>query len=437
MWSLLCLAIASAANMKMLIENRWERRQEWTNPKAPAKIYGVNLGGWLLLEPWITPSLFEQFPDPGAPVDEYTFCQKLGKEEASRQLTEHWDTFYSFDDLQALRDAGINTLRIPVGYWILGNIAPDEPWVTGQMPYLNRLIGWAKSLGIWVVIDLHGAPGSQNGFDNSGRMGAVHWPDQIGGKYPNVNRTLDIIEGLARVFNTNDPQYDNVLGLEMLNEPRWDVDLGLIKQFYYDAYGRYRTYGNGDFHIHDAFRLTVWDGYMPPPNWQDVYLDTHIYHCFTCDLLNQNPTQHNQIACSDGANNIRPRTLWTVVGEWSLAQTDCADYLNGFVRPSQSRWAGQIQGCTKRSCAGVNDYTQFTAEDRAILRNFAYYQKDAYAASRGWFFWTAKTEKNRAPQWDYILGWKQGWIPHTSDMTVVCPQQWRQPSNVTAIGQHR
>lgn len=428
MWRLLvCLSLAGAAKVSELIDKQWTRRGEWTNPKAPDKIYGVNLGGWLLLEPWITPSLFEQFPtSPAPPVDEWTFIQRLGKTEATRQLTQHWATWYTFADMQALRDAGINTLRIPVGYWILGNITPDEPWITGQMQYLDQLLGWAKSLGLFAIIDLHGGPGSQNGFDNSGRAGPVNWPTK-----DNVARTLDVIRSLAEVFLTGNPNYDHVLGLEALNEPRWDIDLNLIKQFYYDGYGIVRSISKtADFHIHDAFRLFNWDGFMPYPNWEGVYLDTHIYHCFTCDILNKTPLQHNQIACSDGVNNIKPRTLWTVVGEWSLAMTDCADYLNGFVRPSQSRWAGQLQGCPARSCAGQNDYTKFTAQDRQNLLNFAFYQKDAYAMSRGWFFWTAKAE--RSPQWDYILGWRQGWIPHTGNNTVVCPAKWSH-SNDTAI----
>jgi len=270
------------------------------------------------------------------------------------------------------------------------------------------------------VIDLHGGPGSQNGFDNSGRFGPVNWPTTA-----NIRRTLDVIDSLAQIFNSNNTDYDHVLGLEVLNEPRWDIDINLLKQFYYDAYGTFHLYSpKGDFHFHDAFRLFSWDNFMPPPGWQNVYLDTHIYHCFTCDILNKNPTQHNQIACADGFNNIKPRILWTVVGEWSLAMTDCADYLNGFVRPSQSRWAGQLQGCKPaRSCANQNDWTKFTPQDRQTLLRFAFYQKDAYAMNRGWFFWTAKTE--RSPQWDYLLGWQQGWIPHTGNHSLTCPTEWK------------
>ena len=72
--------------------------------------------------------------------------------------------------MQALKDGGINTVRIPVGYWMTGNILPNEPWVTGSQFYLDRLLGWCKEVGLFAVIDLHCGPGSQNGFDNSGQM---------------------------------------------------------------------------------------------------------------------------------------------------------------------------------------------------------------------------------------------------------------------------
>jgi glucan 1,3-beta-glucosidase len=56
------------------------------------QVRGVNLGGWMVLEPWITPSLFYQFLGKGEgeiAMDSYTFCEVLGAEEANRQLRRH------------------------------------------------------------------------------------------------------------------------------------------------------------------------------------------------------------------------------------------------------------------------------------------------------------------------------------------------------------
>ena len=91
----------------------------------------------------------------------------------------HWDEFYSKDDLQTLAEAGITHLRIPVGYWIF-DVVEKEPFPepakndeSKQRYYLRRLIKWADQLKLKVLVDLHAAPGSQNGFDNSGRMGLI------------------------------------------------------------------------------------------------------------------------------------------------------------------------------------------------------------------------------------------------------------------------
>ena len=65
---------------------------------------GAALGGWLVLEPWITPSLFYQFLGANerygdeAPskvgMDSSSFCTALGDEEANKQLRRHWKTWY-------------------------------------------------------------------------------------------------------------------------------------------------------------------------------------------------------------------------------------------------------------------------------------------------------------------------------------------------------
>lgn len=60
------------------------------------QIRGVNLGGWMVLEPWITPSMFYQFLGKGeneTAFDTYTFCEVLGVKEANKQLRRHWDTW--------------------------------------------------------------------------------------------------------------------------------------------------------------------------------------------------------------------------------------------------------------------------------------------------------------------------------------------------------
>lgn len=114
-------------------------------------VRGVNIGGWLVLEPWITPSIFEPFG--GAVVDEYTLCQNAG--DAESILRSHWDSWVSLSDFHKIAGNGLNLVRIPIGYWAFQKYEQD-PYIQGAADYLDTAIGWARQTGLKVWIDLHG-----------------------------------------------------------------------------------------------------------------------------------------------------------------------------------------------------------------------------------------------------------------------------------------
>jgi hypothetical protein len=78
-----------------LTPRRW-KKQGLSFDYNNEKVRGVNLGGWFVLEPWITPSLFEPFT-AGNVVDEYTFTQALGQTAAQNQLEAHWNSWITLE----------------------------------------------------------------------------------------------------------------------------------------------------------------------------------------------------------------------------------------------------------------------------------------------------------------------------------------------------
>ena len=121
-----------------------------TTPTLPVpgdRLRGVNLGGWLLLEKWITPSLFADL----AATDETTWCAELGHEEATRRLHHHWQTFITRDDFAWLARTGINAVRLPVGHWLFGPDYPyhrsygaaRHPFVVGGLEIVDQVFAWA------------------------------------------------------------------------------------------------------------------------------------------------------------------------------------------------------------------------------------------------------------------------------------------------------
>lgn len=65
----------------------------------------MNIGGWLVAEPWITPSLFDNTNDDRI-VDEWTLGQYGNPALATLALQTHWATFYTEADFAAIAAAG-------------------------------------------------------------------------------------------------------------------------------------------------------------------------------------------------------------------------------------------------------------------------------------------------------------------------------------------
>lgn len=105
------------------------------------------------MEPWITPSIFDAAGD--AAVDEWTLCATLGADKCRSVLSQHWSSFITQNDFNQIAAAGMNHVRIPVGYWAVENLAND-PYVNGQLPHLDNAVKWARAAGLKVMVDLHG-----------------------------------------------------------------------------------------------------------------------------------------------------------------------------------------------------------------------------------------------------------------------------------------
>ncbi|KAF9963335.1 exo-1,3-beta-glucanase [Modicella reniformis] len=51
----------------------------------------------------------------------------LGPEEAKAILQKHYSSWVTEETFKQIRDLGLNHVRIPLGFWALGNLEPDEP----------------------------------------------------------------------------------------------------------------------------------------------------------------------------------------------------------------------------------------------------------------------------------------------------------------------
>lgn len=358
------------------------------------KIRGVNLGSWLVLEKWMVPSMFEGLEA----TDETTWCVEMG-ERAAERLRRHWDTFITREDFEWIARRGLNTVRIPVGHWLFGGEYPyhrtygdnRHPFVTGGVEVLDRAMGWAAELGLKVLVDLHAAPGCQNGFDNGGIKDVCEWhtrPEYIA-------FSLDVLERIAERYRDHPALY----GIEALNEPRWDVPTDVIKAYYLEAYARIRKHCDPErvaVVIHDGFRShREFLGFMQAPAFRNVVFDIHRYQCFAREDIDMDIQGHMHKAAMEWRDEVdaihAELGLPTICGEWSL----------GLDLKVVSLWA---EGPYNHALEHMDDFQQTVA-----TRGYASAQLVTFEKLRGWFFWNYRTETT--PAWCFRDSVERGWLP--------------------------
>lgn len=367
------------------------------------------MGGWFVLEPYITPSLFEPWLSAGndynVPNDEYHLCQRLGRAQCQQVMNEHWRTWYTEADFVAMREKGINFVRIPVGSWAF-RLLKDEPYVQGQQKYITNALLWCRKYGLKVWIDLHGVPGSQNGFDNSGLRGPIGF--QQG---DNARKTMEILEQVFQLYG-HGTFSDVVIGIELINEPLGPaLDMNRIKSFYYEGYQKLRMQNLvTPLIIHDAFMpMHYWDNdfKVDRGGYWGVVVDHHHYQVFSGGELQLNIRQHIDVACQWG-RDTKTEAHWNVCGEWLAALTDCARWLNGVGRGA--RWQGELDGVRRiGSCAPYLSIDEFPPEHLINTRKYIEAQLDAFEQTGGWVFWNWKCES--ADEWDFVRLAQYGLFP--------------------------
>ncbi|QRV79062.1 Cellulase (glycosyl hydrolase family 5 protein) [Ceratobasidium sp. AG-Ba] len=338
-----------------------------------AKIYryrkqiSVNLGSWFVQENWMNPSLAECASGPKS--SELDVASGWDNPMSARSaLEKHWDTWITEDDFVWLAKTGVNTVRLPIGYWSLGPkycqetaFQEEAPVYERSWPRVLRAIQWAAKHKIGVLVDLHGAVGSQNGQSHSGTSdGQIHLFDDD----ENMSRTTNVLIYLTKQL----VPISNVVGIQVLNEPR---NVASLPDFYARTIDTLRKLSPNaarfPFYIHDGFNLERFAKFVGGRK-DFVVQDHHSYFVFTpsdSSTSAQDHTSNINNGISDALASASKRARGNlVVDEWSCALT--AESLSSL--PSESKQlAARKSFCTSQA----NVYLRETA---------------------GWSFWSYKTE---------------------------------------------
>ncbi len=268
---------------------------------------GINLGGWLVVEKWMTPELFTGVKQSG----ELALYRELGTVEAKKRIQRHRDTFISEQDFQWISRHGFTLVRLPVGYWAFENV---DDYVDDET-YIDRAFIWAKKYNLRVILDFHGLQGSQNGYDHSGETGKI-------GFYKHRNRTksLATLGYMARKYG----KHPSLIGIEVVNEPKARWFIWRILRYYDKAVSTIEPYVRPDVKIilSDAFkprRMAL--ALKRRKYFSRIVLDIHLYQLYNWRDQRMGFSEHLYRATHDWADLLDDiqSQIAVLVGEWSAA----------------------------------------------------------------------------------------------------------------------
>ena len=230
--------------------------------------------------------------------------------------------------------------------------------------------------GLNAIIDLHAAPGKQNGDPHGGTSGEPHFFEKN-----NMAHTTHVLTSLATHVNefcaSHDPPLVNVLGIEVLNEPLYN---GSLDKWYMSTIHAIRHVDRIPVYIGDCWVPDQWARYIH--SHEDLIpftiLDHHLYRCFTTDDGNTPVAQHVKNLTDAGADT--PQTLARVTQK--LEEAGSALIVG--------EWSGAL---SPLSLAGVKN--EIAARKDFVRAQLSLYEK--YCA--GYYFWTYKKEKPGDKGW--------------------------------------
>eukprot|EP01041_Mallomonas_annulata_P000167 gene167-286_t len=305
-------------------EHPW-KKAPWAAKLNNQPIRGVNIGGLFVLESWITPA-FIDWPKPVREgtniIDQYTFSLYCDLTNSCSKLEDC-----------------LSVTGFPSAPYIL----PKES-ITHSIHPITQVIRWAQNAGLHVILDLHGAPGSQNGFDNSGQQAPYTQPLTEWGSgwledENNVQGTVDTVSAMAEYVTYIEVTFglNNVIALEVLNEPFVFLELDRVREYYLTAMDAVRLQHPAiPILLHDAFRLEEWDFLLDEIPHSHVYMDNHNYFAFfyqqESDLEGDKEKQrlYADAACrmTTTLKHSSCTSAPVLVGEWSLAIDNCMPRLD-------------------------------------------------------------------------------------------------------------
>lgn len=268
---------------------------------------GTNAGGWLVQENWMNPT---NASDQRTMMD--TLANRFGTSTRDELVATYEDNYWTAQDFDNCAEMGMSVIRLPFTYM---NLCDDNGNLkSNAFSRLDWFVQNCSQRGMYVILDMHGAFGSQNGMDHSGE---VNDGKQLYYNQGNKDKTLNLWKKIAEHFKGNPA----VAAYDILNEPgiKAAATYSLHWDFYNEIYNAIRSKDSN----HIIIMESCWDAdNLPRPSqygWKNVAYE---YHYYPWNAQNSSSAQESYFSSkvSDIANHNYG--VPTFVGEFTCFEQD-------------------------------------------------------------------------------------------------------------------
>lgn len=269
------------------------------NDQGELLLRGMGLGGWLLPEGY----MLQTSGFANSPTEIRAKVVEVAGEDGADAFFAAWyQNYVTRQDIDALKAMGFNSIRLPLHYPLLTPKNQPGVWLESGFAQIDSCLAWCKANSMYLILDLHSAPGAQNPGPISDSDGEARlWQDAA-----HRERTVDIWKKLAQRYK-DEPW---VGGYDLLNEPAADLGPGNVplRTLYIDITNAIRQidtthilFIEGNWYATDFSGLTPkWDDkivYSFHKYWNDVTKGTIDY------LIKISETQNAPLWCGESGEN--------------------------------------------------------------------------------------------------------------------------------------
>jgi len=187
------------------------------NDKGNFQFKAINIGNYMVQEGYML-NLGGGYQH----VIKQKIADIIGTTKTEEFYTQYKNNYLTKADIDSIATWGFNAIRLPLHYNVLTELGNPNVFYESGFAQIDQIISWCKVNNLYVILDLHAAPGGQSSGDICDYVDGQSslWKDVAGSKFTSAQNRLQTIALWKKIAEryTDEP---TVGAYDLINETNW------------------------------------------------------------------------------------------------------------------------------------------------------------------------------------------------------------------------